>query len=136
MRTGILSTAICVSMLCATTLHAQLFWNTNGSAATWTSANWGTTAAGPFTTAWAANSNTFVPTALTIGGNVAFAGTGNDIWGMTVDLGAASRTITNNTTSTATRTFSGVIAGNSGIGLTLSGAGGSGGIVLNNSNTY
>ena len=36
---------------------AQLFWNTNGTGANITATNWGTIAAGPFTTPWAANSN-------------------------------------------------------------------------------
>jgi autotransporter-associated beta strand protein len=81
-------------------------------------------------------SNTFAPTSLTIGGDFALAGTGNDIWNQPVGLGAASRTITNNTTSTATRTFSGVISGGSGAGLTFAGTGGSGGIVLSGTSTY
>jgi len=79
---------------------------------------------------------TFVVTSLTIGGDFAFAGTGNDIWNQPVALGASTRTITNNTTGTATRTFSGIISGGSGAGLTFAGTGGSGGIVLNGSNTY
>ena len=42
----------------ATESSAQnLFWNTNGASNTLTAANWGTTAGGPFTTAWAAGSN-------------------------------------------------------------------------------
>ena len=36
---------------------AQLYWNTNGVSATWTSPNWGTTPGGPFTTAWTNNSD-------------------------------------------------------------------------------
>src|SRR2546423_13480333 len=36
----------------------DLFWNTNGVSASWTSANWGTTSGGPFTTAWTADKNT------------------------------------------------------------------------------
>jgi fibronectin-binding autotransporter adhesin len=77
-----------------------------------------------------------VPSSVTIGGNFAFAGTGNDIWNPTVGLGASTRMITNNTTGTATRTFSGIISGGSGAGITFTGTGGSGGIVLNNANTY
>jgi hypothetical protein len=37
--------------------NAQLFWNTNGANNTWTAANWGPSAAGPFTTAWTNNSD-------------------------------------------------------------------------------
>ncbi|MFT3746472.1 MAG: hypothetical protein QM785_19550 [Pyrinomonadaceae bacterium] len=33
---------------------AAKFWNTNGSPATWTTANWGSSAAGPFATGWTA----------------------------------------------------------------------------------
>lgn len=36
---------------------AQLYWNTNGSSASMTSANWSTTGAAPFTTAWTNSSN-------------------------------------------------------------------------------
>jgi autotransporter-associated beta strand protein len=79
---------------------------------------------------------TFAPTSLTIGGDFTFTGTGNDIWGATVDLGSSTRTITNNTTGTATRTFSNVISGGSGAGLNFAGTGGSGGIVLSGVNTY
>jgi autotransporter-associated beta strand protein len=77
---------------------------------------------------------TFTPSSLLIGGDFAFAGTGNDIWGMDVDIGSSDRTVTNNTTGTATRTFSGVIAGTG--SLILTGTGGTGGIVLSAANTY
>jgi hypothetical protein len=36
---------------------AQLYWNTNGSSASMTSANWSTTGAAPFTTSWTNSSN-------------------------------------------------------------------------------
>ena len=65
---------------------------------------------------------TFTPSSLVIGGDFAFAGTGNDFWGMGVDIGSSDRTVTNNTTSTATRTFSGVTSGTG--GLILGGTGG------------
>jgi len=81
-------------------------------------------------------SQTFTPTSLTIGGDFSFAGTGNDFWSPNVSLGASTRSIANNTTGTAARTFSGVISGASGAGLTFTGTGGSGGIVLNNADTY
>lgn len=77
---------------------------------------------------------TYGITSLTVGADFTFAGTGNDTWGAATGLGSTTRTITNNTTSTATRTFSGVISGSGGI--TLAGTGGSGGIVFSNANTY
>lgn len=79
---------------------------------------------------------TYLATNLTIGGNLTFSGTGNDQWNQSVNLGSETRVITNTTTSTATRTFSGTISGGSGAGLVFTGAGGSGGIVLNATNTY
>jgi autotransporter-associated beta strand protein len=87
-------------------------------------------------TVQSSGNQTFTPTSLTIGGDFGFAGTGNDTWNQNVSLGASTRSIANNTTSTATRTFSGIISGGSGAGLTFTGTGGSGGIVLNNANTY
>lgn len=38
--------------------QAQLYWNTNGTPASWTASNWGTAAGGPFTTGWTNNTNT------------------------------------------------------------------------------
>ncbi len=79
---------------------------------------------------------TFAPTAIAIGGDFTFTGTGNDVYGGAVSLGAGTKTIANSTTGTATRTFSGVIAGTGG-GLAFTGAGGSGGSVLSNAaNSY
>jgi autotransporter-associated beta strand protein len=82
-----------------------------------------------------AGGNTYTSSSLVIGGNFSFAGTGNDIWNQTVSLGAVDRTITNNTTGTATRTFSNTISSTGG-GLIFSGTGGSGGIVLSAANSY
>lgn len=79
--------------------------------------------------------NTFASSSVVIGGDFAFAGTGNDVWNQAVTLGAANRTITNNTTATATRTFSNAISSTGG-GLIFAGTGGSGGIVLSASNSY
>ena len=78
----------------------------------------------------------FAVASIAIGGDFAFAGTGNSTWAAPVSLGSATYTITNNTTSTATRTFSGAISGTG--GLTFAGTGGSGGIVFSgaNANTY
>ncbi len=61
-------------------------------------------------------SSAFAPTALNLGGNFAFTGTGNDTWAMATSLGAATRNITNNTTS-GSRMLIGVISGNAGAGL-------------------
>jgi len=79
---------------------------------------------------------TFLVTGVTVGGNFIFAGTGNDVWNQSWNLGSTTRTITNNTStvSTATRTFSNTIGGSG--GLTFSGTGGSGGIVLSGANTF
>ncbi len=41
----------------AGTVSAQLFWNTNGVSATWTSTNWGTSPGGPFTLGWTNNTD-------------------------------------------------------------------------------
>lgn len=46
-----------IAATCAATAQAQLYWNTNGASATFTSANWGSSAAGPFGTAWSASSD-------------------------------------------------------------------------------
>jgi autotransporter-associated beta strand protein len=41
--------------------HAQiLYWNTNGTSAGWTNANWGTVPDGPFETAWSASSDVVI----------------------------------------------------------------------------
>lgn len=77
---------------------------------------------------------TFALTSLSIGGDFAFAGTGNDVWGMTTNIGSSTRTITNSTTGSATRTLSGSIFGSGGINF--AGNGGSGGIVLSGANEY
>jgi autotransporter-associated beta strand protein len=92
--------ALAATLLPAT-LSAQLYWNTNTSANTWTSANWGTTSSGPFTTAWANNNDvifsatstaTFASTSI---GNV----TVNN--GLNVNVTAGGTLSTNN----AVRTF-------------------------------
>jgi autotransporter-associated beta strand protein len=69
-----LAAKIAVILLAVTVMgrmsaQAQLFWNTNGVAGTWTDANWGTSATGPFSTAWTINSNVEFTTnsALTFG---------------------------------------------------------------------
>ncbi len=37
--------------------HAQLYWTTNGTNASWNSTNWGTSATGPFDSAWVVSSD-------------------------------------------------------------------------------
>lgn len=76
-------------------------------------------------------STTFLVTSITIGGNFALTGTGNNIYTADVSLGSATRTITNN--STGNRTFSGIISGSSGAGLTFNGIGNT---TLSGANTY
>jgi autotransporter-associated beta strand protein len=78
---------------------------------------------------------TFAPTSLTIGGDFTFTGTGNDIYGAAVTLGAVTRTITNSTATGGSRQFSGIISGNNGVGLTISGTG-AGTVILSGANTY
>ncbi|MCK9210554.1 MAG: T9SS type A sorting domain-containing protein [Ignavibacteriaceae bacterium] len=78
-------------------------------------------------------SSAFTPTSITIGGDFMFTGTGNDVYGANVSLGAATRIITNS--ASGNRQFSGIISGNSGIGLTINGVG-AGSIILSGANTY
>ena len=63
----------------------------------------------------------FAPTSIVIGGDFAIIGTGGWTINGTVDLGAATRTITNN--ATGTKTWNGIVSGGVGTGLTLSGTG-------------
>jgi hypothetical protein len=63
-RKGIFFTATTAIVLTVLTYSAYValaatsqFWNTNGTSNTWTAANWGTTAAGPFTTGWTNNND-------------------------------------------------------------------------------
>ena len=55
MKKILLAAALAAVLL--TPAQAQLYWNTNGASATWTAANWGSSSAGPFTTAWATNTD-------------------------------------------------------------------------------
>ena len=77
---------------------------------------------------------TYIVTSITIGGDFTFTGTGADIYTPAVSLGVATRTITNNITS-GSRQFSGIISGNSGVGLTISGTGTTP-IILSGANIY
>ena len=80
-------------------------------------------------------SSAFAPTLLNIGGNFTFTGTGNDTWAMATSLGAATRNITNNTTS-GSRMLIGVISGNAGVGLNFWGSGGGTINIGNAGNTF
>ena len=57
-------------------LNAQLYWNTNGTSATWTASNWGTSSSGPFTNGYTNGNNVFftanssVTSATTTAGNI------------------------------------------------------------------
>lgn len=77
--------------------------------------------------------NAYVVSALHIGGDVTFSGSGNDVWGMATDLGSATRTITNSTTS-GSRAFTGAISGGPGAGLTFTSSG-AGRTYINNSSS-
>lgn len=79
-------------------------------------------------------SNSFIITGLTIGGDFTLSGTGTDIYAVPVSLGSTTRTITNSTSS-GSRNFSGIISGNSAVGLTVDGSG-SGTVILSGANTY
>ena len=58
-RVGVLAIIVLAAMSFGVyvVLAANQFWNTNGVSNTWTAANWGTTAAGPFTNGWTANND-------------------------------------------------------------------------------
>ncbi len=49
-------TILALSATMLSSAYAQQFWKTNGTTGTWTGANWGTSAAGPFTTSYSSNS--------------------------------------------------------------------------------
>ncbi|MEY3480684.1 MAG: polymorphic outer membrane protein, partial [Verrucomicrobiota bacterium] len=91
----------------ASNASAQLYYQTNGTNATWTTSVWGTGATGPFTTAWSSNSSvifgvastgtnllTFATTTvsnITVNGNtvISQAGTASSVTnGSTVDVAA------------------------------------------------
>ena len=109
----------------------QLYWNTNGTSATWTSANWGSTSSGPFTNGWTSGS----AVVFTANSNVTFATTTVDNVtiddGLTVTVakagtltfnGGAVKTWTIGTGSTLTWQSQSVTA-NSTAGITKNGAG-------------
>jgi len=80
-------------------------------------------------------SSAFAPTLLNISGDFTFTGTGNDTWAMATTLGAATRNITNNTTS-GSRMLIGVISGSAGVGLNFWGSGGGTINIGNAGNTF
>ncbi len=64
----------------------------------------------------------FTPTSLTVGGDFTLAGIGNATFGMPMNLGSATRTITNSITGSGnSRLFTGKISGGGGAGLTFAG---------------
>lgn len=75
---------------------------------------------------------TFAPSSIVVGGNFEITGTGGWTMNMPVDLGAATRTITNN--ATGTKTWNGVVSGGSGAGLSLGGTGTN--VFTNTANTF
>lgn len=77
----------------------------------------------------------YANSAITIGGNFTNSGTGNATFSGTVALGAATRTITNDTTS-GSRIYTGIISGSSGAGLTFAGSGAGQTYIGNASNSY
>jgi len=82
-------------------------------------------------------SHDYTPASIVIGGDFALAGTGNQDWdaATTIALGAATRTIANNTTS-GSRQFRGQISGGSGAGLNFTGSGGAQIYLGNAGNTF
>ena len=53
----VLRVAFCFAALCTSGSAQTLYWNTNGTSASWTAANWSSVSTGPFTTAWTNSSN-------------------------------------------------------------------------------
>ncbi len=74
----------------------------------------------------------FANSTVNIGGDFTLTGTGNDVYAGAVNLGSATRVITNSITS-GSRTFGGVVSGAAGSGITFSGTGTNG---LSGANTY
>ena len=72
---------------------------------------------------------------ITLGGNFTNTGTGNATFSGTIGLGAATRTITNSTTS-GSRIYSGIISGSVGSGLTFDGSGAAQTYIGNASNSF
>ena len=78
---------------------------------------------------------TYANSAITIGGNFENSGTGNATWSGTVNLGNATRTI-NNTTTAGSRSYTGIISGAGGSGLSFTGAGTGLTFIGNTANTF
>ncbi|MBJ7327814.1 MAG: hypothetical protein JHC52_10780, partial [Chthoniobacterales bacterium] len=94
---------------------AQLYYQTNGTNATWTTAVWGTVAGGPYATAWSSNSSVVF--------GVSSTGTNLATFGTTT---VSNITVNGSTTITASGTVSTVLAGStvdvaSGVTLNWSG---------------
>lgn len=132
MRSTTLRFTLAVLLLSSagTTFGQTLYWNTSGTSATWTASNWGSVPAGPYTSAWTANSNAIfnanstVTFASTSVGNVTVAD------GVTVTVTAVNTLSTNNSVRTfdigtgSTLTWiSQSVSNNSATGFTKNGAG-------------
>lgn len=78
---------------------------------------------------------TYANSAITIGGDFGNSGVGNAVWTGTVNLGGATRTI-NNATTSGSRSYTGVISGGTGAGLTFSGSGVGQTFIGNTANTF
>ena len=79
---------------------ATLYWNTGGTSATWTSANWGSSTSGPFTTAWTSGSDVDFSAA----SSITYV-TATLIGNLTVDSGVAVTVTGAGTMSAGTHTF-------------------------------
>ena len=120
---------------------AQLFWNTNGTLATFTSANWGTSASGPYATSWSGSSDVVFGVAsggtnnvtgatatvgnVTVNGNTTISSAGTLTWksgGSTVTVADG---VTLNWNQSTTTTASGNIVTKAGAGLWILGGYGS-----------
>ena len=104
------------ALLAATNANAQLYYQTTGTNATWSTSVWGTSASGPFTSAWSANSDVLFGVAtggggtnnitistttignMTVNGNTTFAGTGT----LSSKTGGSTVTVADNVTLTMT----------------------------------
>ena len=95
----VISAFALIMLLGVNGVMGQQFWKTTGSG-TWTGANWGTSGAGPFTTAWTSGS----ATRFTANSTVTFAAT--TVGNVTVDDGLTVTVTSGGTlTTTAARIF-------------------------------
>ena len=109
MKTRVLFFVAAVLCLLAVNASGQLYWNTNGSTAGWTAANWSSTGSAPFTTAW------------TLGSDAVFQATSKSTFALTtvgnVTVNDGGYTVT--VTAGGTLTTSSISAFNIGTGDSL-----------------